>query len=38
MFVILWNKKVDKKDADFYIIQKDMEEIFKKINILKEDL
>ena len=36
-FVILWNKKVDKQDANFNIIKEDMIKIFKKINILKEN-
>ena len=36
--VILWNKKVDKSKADFYVIKNDMENIFKKINILKENV
>ena len=35
--VVLWNKKVDKKEADFYIIKNDIENIFKKADlILKE--
>ena len=35
--IFLWNKKIDKKEADFYIIKKDMENIFKKANLfLKE--
>ena len=36
-FVILWNKKVEGKEANFYIIKEDMEKIFKKINILMEE-
>lgn len=36
-FVILWNKKVEVKEANFYIIKEDMEKIFKKINILMEE-
>ena len=36
-FVILWNKKVEGKEANFYIIKEDMEKIFNKINILMED-
>ena len=36
-FVILWNKKVEGKEADFHIIKDDMEKIFKKINILMEE-
>ena len=35
-FVILWNKRVNGEEADFYIIKEDMIKIFKKINILKE--
>ncbi len=38
MFVILWNRKVDKKEANFYFIKEDMENLFKKMNILKEDV
>jgi len=34
-FVIIWNKKLDKHDADFNIIKEDMENIFKKANILE---
>lgn len=34
--VILWKKDVDKKDANFNIIKKDMENIFSKYNILNE--
>ena len=33
-FVILWNRNVDKEEANFYTIGNDMKEIFKKINIL----
>ena len=36
-FVILWNKKVEGKEANFYVIKEDMEKIFKKINILMEE-
>ena len=36
-FVIIWNKKVEGKEANFYIIKEDMEKIFKKINILIEE-
>ncbi len=36
-FVILWNKKVNKEEADFYTIKEDMKKIFKKLNILKEN-
>ena len=32
--VFLWNKKVDFHDANFFIIEKDMKSIFKKIGIL----
>ena len=35
-FVIIWNKKLDKHDADFNIIKKDMENIFIKANILEK--
>ena len=35
-FVILWNKNLDKHDADFNIIKKDMENIFEKANILEK--
>ena len=34
-FVIIWNKKLDKRDADFNIIKEDMKNIFKKANILE---
>lgn len=34
-FVILWNKNLNKKDADFNIIKEDIQNIFKKANILK---
>ena len=33
-FVIIWNKNLDKKDADFNIIKEDMKNIFKWANIL----
>lgn len=36
-FVILWNKRVDKKEANFNIIREDMKRIFKKLNILEEN-
>lgn len=36
-FIILWNKRVNGNEADFYIIKEDMTKIFKKINILKEN-
>ena len=32
--VFLWNKKVDFHDANFFIIEKDIKSIFKKIGIL----
>lgn len=32
--VFLWNKNADFHDANFYIIEKDMKSIFKKIDIL----
>ena len=35
-FVILWNRRTNGDEADFYIIKEDMIKIFKKINILKE--
>ena len=35
-FVILWNKRLDKKEADFNIISEDMKNIFKKAKILEE--
>jgi len=35
-FVILWNKKLDKHEADFNIIKEDMKNIFKKAKILEE--
>lgn len=34
-FVILCNKNIDKKNIDFNIIKKDMENIFNKANILE---
>ena len=36
IFVILWNKRIDKKEANFYIIKEDMERIFEEIGILKK--
>ena len=33
-FVIVWNKNLDKKDADFNIIGQDMKNILKKADIL----
>ena len=35
-FVIIWNKKLDKHDADFNIIREDMKNIFEKANILEK--
>ena len=35
-FVIVWNKKLDKYDANFNIIKEDMINIFKKLNVLEE--
>ena len=32
-FVIIWNKNLDKHEADFNIIKEDMINIFKKANI-----
>ena len=34
-FVIIWNKNLDKHDADFNIIKEDMKNIFEKANILE---
>ena len=36
--VILWNKKVDKEEANFNIIKQDMINIFNKAKILKENV
>ncbi len=36
-FVFIWNKKVPAEQADFYIIQEDMKQIFRKAKILKEE-
>ncbi len=36
-FVILWNKKVEGKEVNFYIIKEDMERLLKKANILLEE-
>lgn len=36
--VFVWNKKVEPELANFHVIQEDMKKIFKKANILKEDL
>lgn len=36
-FIILWNKRVNGNEADFYIIKEDMTKIFQKLNILKEN-
>ena len=35
--VFLWNKKTDIKQADYFIIKKDMENIFKKAKMLKNE-
>jgi len=35
--VIIWNKKVDVKQANYHIIKKDMQYIFKKFNLLKDE-
>jgi len=35
--VFLWNKKVDYHEADFFQIQKDMENIFKRAGILIDE-
>lgn len=35
--VFIWNKKIDVKKANYYIIKKDMEYIFKKANLIKKD-
>ena len=35
--VFIWNKKVPADQAKFYIIQEDMEKIFRKAKILKEE-
>ena len=34
--VVLWNKNVDFKKANFWEIKKDMESIFRKANLLKK--
>lgn len=34
--VFLWNKKVPIKEANFHIIQKDMEKLFKKAGVLEK--
>ena len=36
-FVILWNKKINSKEADFNTIKEDMKNIFKSINIFEEE-
>lgn len=33
--VFVWNKKIDIKEANYHIIKKDMEKIFKKANLIK---
>ena len=35
-FVILWNKKLNIKDADFYIIKEDIISLLSQIKMLKE--
>ena len=35
--VFVWNKKIDIKKANYHIIKKDMENIFKKANLIKKD-
>lgn len=35
-FVIIWNKNLDKQEADFNVINKEMKSIFKKANIFDE--
>ena len=35
--VFIWNKKVDVKQANYHIIKKDMQYIFKKFNLLKDE-
>lgn len=35
-FVILWNRRTNGDEADFYIIKEDMEKVFRKINIIEE--
>ena len=35
-FVILWNRRINGNEADFYIIKEDMEKVFRKINIIEE--
>ena len=35
--VFLWNKKTDIKQADYFIIKKDMDNIFKKAKMLKNE-
>ena len=35
-FVIIWNKNLDKQEADFNVINKEMKNIFKKANIFDE--
>ena len=34
--VFLWNKKIPIEEANFYIIQKDMEKLFKKAGVLEK--
>lgn len=35
--VFIWNKKVNKKLANYHTIKKDMKDIFKKSNLIKKD-
>ena len=35
--VFVWNKKVNIKQVNYHIIEKDMEYIFKKSNLIKKD-
>lgn len=35
-FVILWNRKKDKKEANFYVIKEDINNIFRKAGIIRE--
>lgn len=36
ILVFLWNKKIPIEEANFYIIQKDMEKLFKKAGVLEK--
>lgn len=35
--VFVWNKKIDIKQANYHVIKKDMDYIFKKANIIKDE-